>query len=120
MKAKIKLRGFIFDARIGIYDFELAAPQRVALDVDVELLGGEALSGHSDHIEDTVDYDFIRSGVLEMISTQHFNLQETLVRRIYDMCHAQPGVGDVRVYLRKLDVYADCESVGVELSDENP
>ncbi len=47
---------------------------------------------------------------------RHYNLQETLVRAIYDTIAARAGVTALRVSTRKPDIYPDCTGVGVELS----
>ena len=47
---------------------------------------------------------------------RRFNLQETVVREIYDLVAARRGVTALRVAARKPDIYPDCAGVGVELA----
>ena len=50
---------------------------------------------------------------MALAGSRHFNLQETLVDAILDLCLAQPGVIEARVSTEKPDVYKDCR-VGYE------
>jgi dihydroneopterin aldolase len=61
-----------------------------------------------DHIDETVDYDFVRRAIVGLTQTGHFHLQETLCEKILAVLAA-------RVASEKPDVYPDCESVGFEI-----
>ncbi len=111
---KLFLTGFEVKARIGIHDFELAAPQRLI--IGVELYVPLSLSTpSSDSIEEVVDYDFIRGVVLERIEQGHINLQESLVDDVLNKLLLHPGVKAAKVSSFKPDVYPDCAAVGVEV-----
>lgn len=99
---------------IGIHDFELTQPQRIWIDVDVYVPLAHT-QPQSDHIDEVVDYDFIRGVVAERIQRGHISLQETLCDDLAKSILAHPGVHAVRLSTCKPDVYPDCESVGVEV-----
>jgi dihydroneopterin aldolase len=107
------LRGLTVQARIGIHDFELQAPQRLILDIDVYV----DLKGHtpqSDHISEVVDYDFLRDLVHRRLARGHIRLQETLCDDLLHEILQHPAVRAAQVATRKPDVYPDCEAVGVQ------
>ena len=108
-------RIFIRDMRllvsIGIYDFELAKPQVVVINVD--LLLAEPDFAHGDSIANVLNYDIVHDGIVDLATSRHFNLQETLVEAILDLCLAQPQIVEARVSTEKPDVYQDCR-VGYE------
>lgn len=108
MKIKTILENLQVMASIGIHDFEKQAPQ--ALLITVELFFQAKV--HTDDISQTVDYDFLRESTRRLAAAQHFELQETLAIQVLQACLAQPVLG-ARVYVRKPDVYPDCDSVGV-------
>jgi dihydroneopterin aldolase len=54
--------------------------------------------------------------VREMVLDQHLHLIETLADRIAELCLADARVVEVAVRVEKLDVFADCVSVGVEIA----
>lgn len=115
MHATSERRVFIRDLRlqvsIGIYDFELAKPQAVVINVD--LLLGEPERAAEDSIANVLNYDIVHDGIVALAGSRHFNLQETLVDGILDLCLAQPQVVEARVSTEKPDVYEDCR-VGYE------
>jgi dihydroneopterin aldolase len=111
---KLFLRGHVLDVRIGIHDFEQGAAQRMRFDVDLYVPYTQS-DPSRDRIEDIVDYDFIRGVVRQRTAAGHINLQETLCDQIAADLLDNPHVEAVRVATAKLDVYPDCEAVGVEV-----
>jgi len=111
---KIVLEDFMLELDIGFHEFEVGAPQRLL--VTVEVWVDEASFADEDASEGAWDYDFIRTGIAALVAGRRFNLQETLAREIYDLVAARRGVTALRVATRKPDIYPDCAGVGVELS----
>ena len=97
--------------RLGIYPHE-AVPQRVRLSVRMTVAYDHAPS--ADRIEEVLDYDFIREGVLAMAAGPGFALQETLIEAVAQLCLSDARVQEVRVRSMKLDVYPDA-AVGCEV-----
>lgn len=115
---RITLTDYDLAADIGFHAFEIGAPQRLLVSVDVWI--EEAAFARSDDPAAAWDYDFIRTEVGRLARARRYNLQETLVRAIYDLVAARPGVLALTVSARKPDVYPDCESIGVTLSSAPP
>jgi dihydroneopterin aldolase len=111
---RLFIQDFEVLAQIGIHEFELSAPQRLLINVDlyVDLKG---TSPKADQIDEVVDYDFIRQVVTNRIAKGHINLQETLCDELLDLLLAHPKVLAVQLSSRKPDVYPDCAAVGVEV-----
>jgi dihydroneopterin aldolase len=113
---RIFLQDYDLPVDIGFHDFEVGAPQRLLVSVDVRV-DAEAFAS-----EDTQaaawNYDFLRTEIQRMTTGRRFNLQETLVREIYDLIAARRGVVGLKVSTRKPDVYPDCAGVGVEISSD--
>ena len=99
---------------IGFHEFEVGAPQRLL--ITVELWLDDVTPPSDDDHGSAWNYDFLRTEVIRIAQARRFNLQETLVREIYALVAARAGVTDLRVSTRKPDVYPDCAAVGVELS----
>jgi len=98
---------------MGVHDFEKQARQRVIVNVDL-YIDPDGRIAH-DSIDETVDYDFVRSAVMNVAESGHFHLQETFCERILDICLQKTGVIAARVSSEKPDVYPDCDSVGFEI-----
>jgi len=111
---KIVLEDFCLNADIGFHDFEIGTPQRLM--VTVEVWVDEASFAAEDDEAAAWNYDFLRTEIGRLAASRRFNLQETLVRAIYDLVAARRGVTALRVSSRKPDIYPDCAGVGVELA----
>lgn len=111
---KIVLEDFCLDVDIGFHDFEVGAPQRLLITVEVWV--DEASFAAEDDEAAAWNYDFLRTEIRTLASARRWNLQETLVRAIYDLVAARRGVTALRVKSRKPDIYPDCAGVGVDLA----
>lgn len=111
---KIALEDYALDLDIGFHEFEIGRPQRLLLTVEVWV--DEAHFASDDDPATAWDYDFLRSEIGALLRGRRFNLQETLVREVYDLVAARHGVAALRVRSRKPDIYPDCSGVGVELA----
>lgn len=111
---KVVLEDFCLPVDIGFHDFEVGSPQRLLVSVEVWL--DEASFASEDEAALAWNYDFLRTEIAALAASRRFNLQETLVRAIYDLVAARRGVTDVRVRSRKPDIYPDCAGVGVDLA----
>jgi dihydroneopterin aldolase len=111
---KIVLEDYDLPVDIGFHDFEVGTPQRLI--VTVEVWVDEPSFAAVDDRHQAWDYDFLRTEVDRLARSRRFNLQETLVREIFDLVAARRGVTALRVSSRKPDIYPDCAGVGVELA----
>ena len=111
---RIFLEDYDLPVDIGFHDFEIGAPQRLLITIEVKL---DAAAFADEDLEASAwNYDFLRTEIRRMTEGRRFNLQETLAREVYDLIAARKGVVGLRVATRKPDVYADCRAVGVEIS----
>lgn len=111
---KILLDRLEVQADIGFHDYEIGAPQRLLVTVEVWLLEAGAPAG--DDPAGVWDYDFIRAQVIELAGARRYNLQETLAEAIYMRLASLRGVRALRVTTAKPDIYSDARGVGVELA----
>ena len=100
---------------IGIHDFERAEKQRSTVDLEVLLSADK--EPQVDNIEQALNYDTIREMVIEIATSRHFDLQETLARTIFDSVQALSTVDALMVRTAKPDVYEDVQSVAYQLSN---
>ena len=100
---------------IGLHDFERAEKQRVLIDVEVRLDPDNEPT--ADTVLDTLDYDQVNEAVITIAKAQHYDLQETMARRIFDAVSAMKDVEGVAVTTQKPDVYPNCKTVSYRLSN---
>ena len=111
---KIVLDDYELSVDIGFHPFEIGNPQRLLVTIEVWV---DARSFPADdEAGGAWDYDFLRAEIAALAAGRRFNLQETLVREIYELVAARRGVTALRVSTRKPDIYPDCAGVGVELA----
>ena len=115
MERRFILQGLETQASIGVYDYERVAAQRVIIDAELCLYA--TTEPLDDRIESTLNYDIIRETILNIVSAQHYDLQETLARKLFDALHSLNGVKSVRVRTSKPDAYNDCEMISYQLSN---
>ena len=111
---RLFLRNYEARISIGVYESEKRAPQRVRINADVYVILSQSTPQH-DALHEVLDYDFIRNTIAQRIAAGHVGLQETLCDDLAALLLQHPAVRAVRVATEKLDVYPDCESVGVEV-----
>ena len=111
---KIVLEDYSLQVDIGFHDFEVGNPQRLLITVEVWV--DETSFGVGDDAKLAWNYDFLRTEIARLAEGRRFNLQETLVREVYDLVAARRGVTALRVRSRKPDIYPDCAGVGVDLA----
>ena len=112
--ARILLDGLEVQADIGFHDFEVGAPQRLLVSVEI-WLEDSSLPADDDPAA-AWNYDFLRSEVQEIASARRYNLQETLVHAIFERLAAFRGVRALRIRSAKPDIYPDARGVGVEIA----
>ena len=110
---RVFVRDLILNCAIGIHAHEQNAPQRVR--INLELIVCEDERNLLDRIENVVDYETIVDGVRAITEESHINLVETLAERIAGLCLIDSRVARVCVSVDKLDIYAEAQSVGVEI-----
>lgn len=111
---RLFLRNYEVMINIGVHDFEKKGEQRILINVDLYI--PLALSTPTaDHLDEVVDYDFMRETIAQRMAKGHIHLQETLCDDVVRSMLVHPNVRAVRVSTMKPDVYPDCEGVGVEV-----
>ena len=100
--------------KIGVYEHERKNPQRVIINLKLEL--SKNVSPKNDKIDETLNYDVIYKKIKEISSSQHFNLVETLANQIFNYLKDLKKISNIKVSVSKPDIYKDCNEVGYEIS----
>lgn len=104
------LRNFEANARIGVYASEQNREQKLRFNLCVYL---RPPFDWQDKLEDVLDYDRLRQGILDILASGHINLLETLAERVVALCFGHKQVCAVHLQITKLEAHDDCE-VGYE------
>jgi dihydroneopterin aldolase len=99
---------------IGFHDFEVGAPQRLLVTIEIWL--DDATAPADDDPRHAWNYDFLRAEVQEIASSRRFNLQETFAHAAFERLAAFRGVRALRVRTSKPDIYPEAHGVGIEIA----
>jgi (5-formylfuran-3-yl)methyl phosphate synthase len=110
---QVFVRDFVVPARIGAYDFERHAEQRVVFNVETLV---RRTSAHADDMRSIFSYDIILDAIRLVVDRAHVDFIETLAEDVARIVLDHPRVQSVRVNVQKLDVIKG--SVGVEIQRE--
>lgn len=112
--ARIILDSLEVQTDIGFHAFEIGAPQRLLVTIEVWL---EDLAVPArDDPDRAWNYDVLRTTVEALARERRYNLQETLAHAIFAKIAAFHGVKALRVRTSKPDVYPGVVGVGAEIA----
>jgi len=114
----VTVRGLVLMCSIGIRRREREQKQRVRVSVDLVATPDAAFPG-ADRRR-VINYEKIVAAIREIARSGHIDLCEGFAERICNVCLADPRVEWVRVWVEKLDVFADAEGVGAILERLRP
>lgn len=109
---KLLIRDLTLSARIGVFKREKTAPQRVRINVELDVLDRPV---RDDRVGDVVRYDKLIAAIRAMLAEGHINLVETLAERVAEICLAPADARAAVVRAEKLDTDPDAGAVGVEI-----
>ena len=114
----VTVRGLVLMCSIGIRRREREQKQRVRVSVDLVAAPAAAFPG--DDRRRVINYEKVVAAIRQIAASGHIDLCEGFAARICDACFADPRVGQIRVEVEKLDIFADAEAVGAVLERARP
>jgi 7,8-dihydroneopterin aldolase/epimerase/oxygenase len=109
----ITIEGLRVLAQVGVLAHEFGAPQPVLISVSVDMPDAPTVPVR-DEMSQVLDYRGLRE-LAKAEEREHTHLLETLAGRIAERSLRLPGVAAARVRVVKPQVFADCDSVSVEV-----
>lgn len=109
----VTVRGLVVRCSIGIRPRERLEKQRVRVSVEVAATADAGFPGEDRRR--VINYEKIVAAIRGIAGAGHIDLCEGFAERICRFCLADPRVERVRVWVEKLDVFADAEGVGAIL-----
>ena len=112
---RIKFEQLSFPVSIGVLPHEREGPQRLIIDLEIELRPD--MADPAEDLAKVLNYDDIRTRIIELAQARHHNLLESLARELLTIFEDEPVITRVRLSVQKPDVYADTAAVGYEIDD---
>ena len=110
---RIKFNQLSFPVSIGVLPHEREGPQRLLIDLEIELR--RDLLDPGEDLAKVLNYDSIRTRIIELAQARHYNLLESLARELLTIFEDEAAIASTRLSVQKPDVYADCAAVGYEI-----
>src|SRR5439155_23980782 len=114
----VAVRGLVLMCSIGIRRREREQKQRVRVSVDLVAAPAAAFPG--DDRRRVINYEKVVAAIREIASSGHIELCEGFAERVCTACLSDPRVDRVRVWVEKLDVFAEADGVGAILERTRP
>jgi|TARA_R110002072_G_scaffold517_37_gene3304 FolB domain-containing protein len=109
---KIIIRDFTVSCSIGVSDGERRKPQRLCLNLTLEVAKP---TSYDDDFSRVVDYGAILGQIRRVVAGNDTLLLETLADRILRVCMSDERVLGGKLRIEKLDRYAELGGLGIEL-----
>jgi dihydroneopterin aldolase len=113
MTGTLFIKDLVLRCIIGINAEEKASKQDEIVNITMWVDFKTALQ--TDSIENAINYALIYEKILSLADKEEFDLQETLAKRIADICLADKRVLKVKVSCEKPHIFKFSKSAGVEL-----
>jgi|TARA_B110000263_G_C15128972_1_gene427913 dihydroneopterin aldolase len=110
---RIKFNQLSFPVSIGVLPHEREGPQRLLIDLEIELR--RDLPDPREDLAKVLNYNSIRTRIIELAQARHYNLLESLARELLTIFEDEAAIASTRLSVQKPDVYADCAAVGYEI-----
>lgn len=108
---KVIIEGLQVDAMVGIYAFEHEQPQPLV--IDLVMAWDNRPAAASEQISDALDYDRVSTAVAQLITSQPWQLIETVAERIAAIVLNDFKVAQVSVKVAKPQAVAAARQVAV-------
>ena len=102
----IFIEGLRVRGKHGVKPEEWADDQEFVLDIVIEF--DTRTAAKSDDLNDTIDYDFFRTGAKAVVEGRSFHLIEKLADAVAQKVLEDKRIGTVTVSIRKSEMYPDC------------
>lgn len=114
---KILIEDLTLNALIGIHDYEQKKKQKISISIEIQ--AKEKFVESEDNIENVVSYEHIVNNIKLLVNSGHTGLLETLAEEIFQICFKDMRVLNAKVNIKKLQVFKETKSVGVEIFRKN-
>jgi FolB domain-containing protein len=108
---RIIIRDLKVTAIIGTLPHERNIAQPIIF--NIELMFDLSSAGHSDALDDTVNYQEIEQRIKKMAETGHFFLLEKMAETAAEICLSYDLIEKVKIMLDKPEALSDSRSVAV-------
>lgn len=114
LKRRIFFEKLSLQANIGILEHELKSKQRIYIDAQFDTYIEQP--ANDTDISSVLDYRLLRQHIIQVCTTRHVNLLETLIEELCDsIFECFPSIIWQKIRISKPQAFSDCQAVGIEM-----
>lgn len=118
-RRRIFFERLALQAHIGILEHERLGAQPIYIDAQFDTLVHQPSDDND--INSVLDYRLLRQHIIQVCTTRHVNLLETLIEELYQSIFLRfPDIVWLRLRISKPQAFEDSAAVGIEIEGQRP
>ena len=111
---KVLIKELILNLKLGYFDFEKEAPQKVKFNLEVNY--EDKKPSNDKDIKSIVNYSTIVKLITKLVKKKHYNFLETLAESVFDELFKDKRIAKIMLKIEKLEILKQCSSVGIQIT----
>jgi 7,8-dihydroneopterin aldolase/epimerase/oxygenase len=112
-KRKVIITDLVFNALIGIHDFEKKKEQKIKFNIEIDT--NPILEAAEDDLDSIVNYEIIINKIKLITRKKHYNLLEILAEDIFSNLFINKNIIKIKLRIEKPEIIKNTSSVGIEI-----
>jgi len=111
---KVLIKELILNLKLGYFDFEKEAPQKVKFNLEVNY--EDKKPSNDKDLKSIVNYGTIVKLIRKLVKKKHYNFLETLAEAVFDELFKDKRIAKIMLKIEKLEILKECSSVGIQIT----
>ena len=111
---KVLIKELILNLKLGYFDFEKEAPQKVKFNLEVNY--EDKKPSNDKDIKSIVNYSTIVKLITKLVKKKHYNFLETLAESVFDELFKDKRIAKIMLKIEKMEILKECSSVGIQIT----
>ena len=112
-KRKVVIDDLVFNALIGIHDFEKEKKQQIKFNIEIDI--NPLLKTSENNLNSIINYESVINTIKLITQKKHYNLLETLAEDIFSNLFLSENIIKIKLRIEKPEIIKNTSSVGVEI-----
>ena len=112
-KRKVIITDLVFNASIGIHDFEKEKEQQIKFNIEIDI--NPSLKASENNLNSIVNYESVINKIKSITQKKHYNLLETLAEDIFSNLFVSKNIIKIKLRIEKPAIIKNTSSVGIEI-----
>jgi len=112
-KRKVVIDDLVFNALIGIHDFEKEKKQQIKFNIEIDI--NPLLKTSENNLNSIINYESVINTIKLITQKKHYNLLETLAEDIFSNLFLSKNIIKIKLRIEKPEIIKNTSSVGIEI-----